>query len=80
MHLAPKQILVNAHVSLKNHLTTEEIVKTIGEIEKKIKEAEPKVDMIFLETASLKEDADKVPIPSHFRLEGIKVSGSGVEP
>ena len=33
MHLAPKQILVNAHVNLKNDLTYEEIVQTIADIE-----------------------------------------------
>ena len=38
MHLAPKQILVNAHVNLKNELTNEEIVRTIREIEQKMKE------------------------------------------
>jgi hypothetical protein len=59
MHLAPKQILVNAHVNLKNDLTNTEIIQTIAEIEAKIKEAEPKVDMIFLETAGLKETKPK---------------------
>ena len=65
MHLAPKQILVNAHVNLKDDLTNEEIVKTIGEIEKNIKKAEPKVDMIFLETASLRDSGIKEIIPAH---------------
>jgi cation diffusion facilitator family transporter len=55
MHLAPKQILVNAHINLKNDLTNAEIIETIAEIEKKMKQAEPKVDKIFLETAGLKE-------------------------
>lgn len=55
MHLAPKQILVNAHVNLKETLTNAEIIQTIAEIEQKIKEAEPKVDMIFLETAGITE-------------------------
>jgi divalent metal cation (Fe/Co/Zn/Cd) transporter len=59
MHLAPKQILVNAHVNLKEHLSNKEIVETIADIERKIKEAEPKVDMIFLETAGLKETPDE---------------------
>jgi divalent metal cation (Fe/Co/Zn/Cd) transporter len=54
MHLAPKQILVNAHVNLKNDLTNAEIIQTIAEIEKKMKQAEPKVDKIFLETAGIK--------------------------
>lgn len=54
MHLAPKQILVNAHVNLKNDLTNAQIVQTIAEIEEKMKQAEPKVDKIFLETAGLK--------------------------
>src|SRR2546423_4428350 len=51
MHLAPKQILVNAHINLRDHLTTDDIEKTIGEIESAIREAEPDVDEIFLETA-----------------------------
>jgi divalent metal cation (Fe/Co/Zn/Cd) transporter len=51
MHLAPKQILINAHVKLKDHLRTGDIEKTIEEIEERIKKAEPKVEMIFLETA-----------------------------
>lgn len=55
MHLAPKQILVNAHINLKGDLTYEEIVQTIADIEKKMKQAEPKVDKIFLETAGIKQ-------------------------
>lgn len=51
MHLAPKQILINAHVRLKPDLRTDEIVKSIEEIEARIKSAEPKVEMIFLEAA-----------------------------
>ncbi len=55
MHLAPKQILVNAHINLKKELSNTEIIETIAEVEAAMKKAEPKVDMIFLETASLKE-------------------------
>lgn len=51
MHLAPKQILINAHVKLRDHMVTDEIEKTIEEVEERIKSAEPKVEMIFLETA-----------------------------
>jgi cation diffusion facilitator family transporter len=51
MHLAPKQILINAHVKLKDHLITGDIEKTIEEIEDRIKMAEPKVEKIFLECA-----------------------------
>ena len=51
MHLAPKQILINAHVRLRPDLRTDEIVKSIEEIEERIKSAEPKVEMIFLEVA-----------------------------
>ena len=51
MHLAPKQILINAHVKLRNELRTDEIVKSIEEVEERIKSAEPKVEMIFLEVA-----------------------------
>jgi len=51
MHLAPKQILINAHVQLRPNLVTGDIEKSIAEIEDCIKRAEPKVEMIFLETA-----------------------------
>jgi len=51
MHLAPKQILINAHVNLRNDLVTGDVVKSIAEIEERIKLAEPKVEMIFLEAA-----------------------------
>lgn len=51
MHLAPNQILVNAHINLRNHLTTDEIEETVDEVEASIKQAEPKVYNIFLEAA-----------------------------
>lgn len=51
MHLAPKQILINAHVKLRQNLVTGDIERAIEEIEERIKSAEPKVEMIFLETA-----------------------------
>ena len=51
MHLAPKQILINAHVRLRPNLVTGDIEKSIAEIEDRIKRAEPKVEMIFLEVA-----------------------------
>jgi len=51
MHLAPKQILINAHVKLRENLRTDDIEQSILEIEDRIKRAEPKVEMIFLEAA-----------------------------
>jgi Predicted Co/Zn/Cd cation transporters len=51
MHLAPKEILINAHVKLRPDLVTGDIESTVEEIEKRIKEAEPKVQRIFLEAA-----------------------------
>jgi cation diffusion facilitator family transporter len=51
MHLAPKKILINAHVKLRPELVTDDIVNSIQEIEERIKSAEPKVEMIFLEAA-----------------------------
>lgn len=47
MHMAPKQILVNAHVNLNADLAGDDVVRTVAEIEERIKRAEPKVDMIF---------------------------------
>jgi len=65
MHLAPKQILVNAHINLNSDLTNEQIIESIAEIEENMKKAEPKVDMIFLETASLKNSNGKEVNPKH---------------
>lgn len=66
MHLAPKQILINAHINLKDELATDDIEQTIEEIEELIKRAEPKVDMIFLETARESTSDQKEAIPQHF--------------
>jgi len=71
MHLAPKQILVNAHVNLQEHLSYKEIIETIADIEARIKKAEPKVDMIFLETAGLKETKPKETKPKE---KGLKAA------
>ena len=65
MHLAPKQILINAHINLRNNLKTEEIERTNEEIEELIKRVEPKVDMIFLETARQSESDTQHPILEH---------------
>jgi cation diffusion facilitator family transporter len=65
MHLAPKQILVNAHVNLRDELTTDEIEQTIDEIETSIKSAEPKVYNIFLEAARERASEEKEAIAQH---------------
>ena len=65
MHMAPKQILINAHINLRNRLTTDEIERTIGEVEDLIKRAEPKVCNIFLEAAPESERTQTEPIPQH---------------
>ena len=65
MHLAPKQILINAHVSLRDGLVTDEIERTIEEVEELIKGAEPKVEMIFLEAARKDHKVNRTPIPEH---------------
>jgi cation diffusion facilitator family transporter len=65
MHLAPKQILINAHVNVRDDLVTGDIVKTVEEVEELIKRAEPKVEMIFLETARQSESGDKERVPEH---------------
>src|SRR4051794_10265363 len=65
MHLAPKQILINAHVNFRDELETDDIEQTINEIEQKIKSAEPMVGMIFLETARRSESGPDAPIPQH---------------
>ena len=65
MHLAPKQILINAHVNFRDELATDDIEQTINEIEADIKREEPMVDMIFLETARQSESGPDAPIPQH---------------
>jgi cation diffusion facilitator family transporter len=65
MHLAPKQILINAHINLRDDLVTGDIVKTIEEVEELIKRAEPKVEMIFLETARQSESSDQECVSEH---------------
>ena len=65
MHLAPKQILINAHINVRDDLVTGDIVKTVEEVEELIKRAEPKVEMIFLETARQNESADEACVSEH---------------
>ncbi|HYN23461.1 MAG TPA: cation diffusion facilitator family transporter [Pyrinomonadaceae bacterium] len=65
MHLAPKQILINAHVNLRDELVTGDIVQTIEEVEDLIKRAEPKVEMIFLEAARESESSEHEVVPEH---------------
>ena len=65
MHLAPKQILLNAHINVRDDLTTGDIVKTVEEVEDLIKRAEPKVEMIFLETARQSESPDEECVSEH---------------
>jgi len=65
MHLAPKQILINAHVNLRNDLVTGDVVKSIEEIEERIKRAEPKVEMIFLEAARGRQADEHQAVAEH---------------
>lgn len=65
MHLAPKQILINAHINVRDDLVTGEIVNTVEEVEELIKKAEPKVEMIFLETARQCDSSEQDCVPSH---------------
>src|SRR4029079_15091562 len=62
MHLAPKQILINAHVKLRPDLKTGDIEQSILEVEDRIKRAEPKVEMMFIEVArdALVDDPDHI--------------------
>ena len=65
MHLAPKQILINAQLKLKSDLLTTDVVKSIEEVEALIKQAEPKVEMMFLEVARDKQADERRPIAEH---------------
>jgi cation diffusion facilitator family transporter len=61
MHLAPKEILINAHVKMRDDLRTDQIVGTIEEVEELIKRAEPKVEKIFLEASRDKGESNREP-------------------
>jgi cation diffusion facilitator family transporter len=63
MHLAPKQILINAHVKLRPNLVTNDVVTSIEEVEERIKQAEPKVEMVFLEVA--RDDQPNAQVAEH---------------
>lgn len=52
-------------VNFRDELATKDIGQTINEVEALIKEAEPKVDMIFLETARQSDPGANEPIPQH---------------
>ena len=65
MHLAPKQILINASLQLRPDLRTGDIEKTIREIEDRIKNAEPDVEMMFLEVARDEEMESSAPVTEH---------------
>lgn len=65
MHLAPKEILINAHIKMRDDLRTEQIVGSIEEVEELIKRAEPKVEKIFLEVSRDKQEPNRVPAPGH---------------
>jgi len=65
MHLAPKQILINAHINVRDELVTSDIVKTVEEVEELIKRAEPKVEMIFLEAARQCESSEQECLTEH---------------
>ena len=62
MHLAPKEILINSHIKLRPGLKTEDVESTIEEVETRIKQAEPKVEKIFLEAS---RGPNQQPIPEH---------------
>ena len=65
MHLAPKQILINAHVKLRDDLRTGDIEQSMLEIEDRIKRAEPKVEMVFLEAARGTQADEHLAVAEH---------------
>jgi cation diffusion facilitator family transporter len=65
MHLAPKQILINAHVKLRPDLKTADIEQSILEVEDRIKRAEPKVEMMFIEVARGEQVDGRAAVPEH---------------
>jgi cation diffusion facilitator family transporter len=65
MHLAPKQILINASVQLRPDLRTGDIENSIREVEDRIRGAESKVEMIFIEVARTDKGDKHVAVPEH---------------
>lgn len=65
MHLAPKQVLINAHVQFRDELATGDIERTVKEVEQNVKTAEPMVDLIFIETSRRSGPGAAAPIPQH---------------
>lgn len=65
MHLAPKQILINATLQLRPDLRTGDIETSIRQIEDRIKSAEPKVEMMFLEVARSGEADTQSAVAEH---------------
>jgi cation diffusion facilitator family transporter len=65
MHLAPKQILINASLQLRPDLRTGDIENSVREIEDRIKSAEPKVEMMFLEVARPENADGHAAVPEH---------------
>ena len=49
----------------QDSLRTDDIEETIQQIEERIKKAEPKVDMIFLETGRGNQTTEHEPIPEN---------------
>ncbi len=49
MHMGPQYILVNLSVDFYDRITAGELEKTIGDLDKKIKQACPKVKRVFIE-------------------------------
>jgi len=48
-------------------LVTGDIVQTIEEVEKLIKQVEPKVEKVFLETARQSQSSEQDVVPEHIR-------------
>ncbi len=60
----PKQILINAHLNFQAALATDDLERTILEVEDLIKQAEPMADKIFLETARAQTGGSSSPLPA----------------
>lgn len=50
---------------MKDDLVTGDIVQTIEDVEELIKRAEPKVEMVFLETARQSQSSEHDVVPEH---------------
>jgi divalent metal cation (Fe/Co/Zn/Cd) transporter len=55
MHLGPKEILLNMDLRFVPELDSEQVVKAVDRVERKIREQHPQITRIFLEAEGFRK-------------------------